>query len=87
MTAAEAAALIKNGENIALSGFTPSGAAKAVTKELARLPSPNTRQAANSKWASSPVPQQDRAPMVTSPMHRPSATAHLTPQTLTSAST
>src|SRR5574344_1233412 len=36
MTAAEAAALIKNGENIALSGFTPSGAAKAVTKELAK---------------------------------------------------
>ena len=34
MTAAEAAALIKNGENIALSGFTPSGAAKAVTKAV-----------------------------------------------------
>jgi succinate CoA transferase len=37
MSAAEAAALIKNGENIALSGFTPAGAAKAVTKELAKL--------------------------------------------------
>ena len=37
MTAAEAAALIKHGENIALSGFTPSGAAKAVTKELAKI--------------------------------------------------
>ncbi|MDE5947375.1 MAG: succinate CoA transferase, partial [Prevotella sp.] len=37
MTAAEGAALIKNGENIALSGFTPSGAAKAVTKELAKI--------------------------------------------------
>lgn len=37
MTAAEAAAMIKNGENIALSGFTPSGTAKAVTKELAVL--------------------------------------------------
>ena len=37
MTAAEAATLIKNGENIALSGFTPSGAAKAVTKELAKI--------------------------------------------------
>ncbi|MDY5656614.1 MAG: succinate CoA transferase [Prevotella sp.] len=37
MTAAEAAALIKNGENLALSGFTPSGAAKAVTKELAKI--------------------------------------------------
>ncbi len=37
MTAAEAAALIKNGENLALSGFTPSGTAKAVTKELAKI--------------------------------------------------
>ena len=37
LTAAEAAAIIKNGENIALSGFTPSGAAKAVTKELAHI--------------------------------------------------
>lgn len=35
LSAAEAAALIKNGDNIALSGFTPSGTAKAVTKELA----------------------------------------------------
>ena len=37
LSAAEAAALMKNGENIALSGFTPSGAAKAVTKELAKI--------------------------------------------------
>lgn len=37
MTAAEAAALIKNGENIGLSGFTPAGTAKAVTKELAKI--------------------------------------------------
>jgi len=36
MTAAEAAAMIKNGENIGLSGFTPAGVAKAVTKELAK---------------------------------------------------
>ena len=35
MTAAEAAALIKNGDNIAMSGFTPAGVAKATTKELA----------------------------------------------------
>ena len=33
MTAAEAAALIKNGEHIAMSGFTPAGVAKATTKE------------------------------------------------------
>ena len=37
LTAAEAAALIKNGENIAMSGFTPAGVAKATTKELAKL--------------------------------------------------
>lgn len=37
ITAAEAAAMIKNGENIGLSGFTPAGTAKAVTKELAKL--------------------------------------------------
>ncbi len=37
MTAAEAAALIKNDENIAMSGFTPAGSPKAVTKELAKI--------------------------------------------------
>ena len=37
MTAAEAAALIKNGDNIAMSGFTPAGVAKATTKELAQI--------------------------------------------------
>ena len=37
MTAAEAAALIKNGDHIAMSGFTPAGVAKATTKELAKL--------------------------------------------------
>ncbi len=37
ITAAEGAAMIKHGENIALSGFTPSGSAKAVTKELAKI--------------------------------------------------
>lgn len=36
ITAAEGAAMIKDGENIALSGFTPSGVAKAVCKELAK---------------------------------------------------
>ena len=35
ITAAEAAALIKDGDNIGLSGFTPAGTAKAVTRELA----------------------------------------------------
>ena len=37
LTAAEAAAMIKNGENLALSGFTPAGAPKAVTRELADI--------------------------------------------------
>ncbi len=36
ITAAEAAALIKNDENIGMSGFTPAGTAKAVTRELAK---------------------------------------------------
>ena len=37
ITAAEAAALIKHGDNIGLSGFTPAGTAKAVTAELAKI--------------------------------------------------
>ncbi len=37
MTAAEAAALIKNGDNLGLSGFTPAGTPKAVTAELAKV--------------------------------------------------
>ena len=37
ITAAEAAAMIKHNENLALSGFTPAGVAKAVTKELAKI--------------------------------------------------
>ncbi|EPT34443.1 succinate CoA transferase [Bacteroidetes bacterium oral taxon 272 str. F0290] len=37
LSAVEAASLIKNGENLALSGFTPAGTAKAVTKELAKI--------------------------------------------------
>ena len=37
ITALEAASLIKNDEKIGLSGFTPAGTAKAVTKELAKL--------------------------------------------------
>jgi len=37
MTAAEAAAMIKNGDNIGLSGFTPAGTAKAVTAEIAKV--------------------------------------------------
>ena len=37
ITAAEAAALIKNGDNIGLSGFTPAGTPKAVTAEIAKI--------------------------------------------------
>ena len=37
ITAAEAASLIKNGQTIALSGFTPAGTPKATTAELAKV--------------------------------------------------
>ena len=37
ITAAEAASLIKDGEIVGLSGFTPAGSPKAVTAELAKL--------------------------------------------------
>ncbi|MBP5479835.1 MAG: succinate CoA transferase [Bacteroidaceae bacterium] len=37
ITAAEAAALIKSGDNIGLSGFTPAGTPKATTAEIAKI--------------------------------------------------
>ena len=37
ITATEAAQMIKNGQSVGLSGFTPAGAPKAVTKEWAKL--------------------------------------------------
>ena len=37
ITAAEAASLIKNGDSLGLSGFTPAGSPKAVTRELAKI--------------------------------------------------
>lgn len=37
ITALEAASLIKNGDSLGLSGFTPAGVPKAVTKELAKI--------------------------------------------------
>ncbi len=37
LTALEAAQIIKNGDTLGLSGFTPAGAPKAVTKELAAI--------------------------------------------------
>ena len=37
ITAAEAAALVKNGQTIGLSGFTPAGTAKMVTAEIAKI--------------------------------------------------
>ena len=36
ITAAEAAALIQNGDTIGLSGFTPAGVPKSVPAEIAR---------------------------------------------------
>ena len=49
LTAAEAAALIKNGDHIAMSGFTPDGVAKATTKELEKSLWLSTRPAASSR--------------------------------------
>ena len=37
LTAAEAASLVKDGDNIGLSGFTPAGTPKAVTAEIAKI--------------------------------------------------
>ena len=37
ISALEAASLIKNGDQIGLSGFTPAGVPKAVTRELAKI--------------------------------------------------
>ncbi len=37
ITALEAASMIKNGDSLGLSGFTPAGAPKAVTRELAKI--------------------------------------------------
>ncbi len=37
ITAAEAAAMVKNGQTIGLSGFTPAGTAKMVTAEIAKM--------------------------------------------------
>ena len=37
LTASEAAQLIKNGDTLGLSGFTPAGAPKATTRELATI--------------------------------------------------
>ncbi|MGA1540092.1 MAG: acetyl-CoA hydrolase, partial [Chthoniobacterales bacterium] len=36
LSAAEAASLIKNDENIGFGGFTPAGSPKAVSREIAR---------------------------------------------------
>ena len=37
ITATEAASLVKHGDNIGLSGFTPAGTPKAVTLEIAKI--------------------------------------------------
>ena len=71
LTAAEAAALIKNGEHIAMSGFTPAG----------------VRLVASLKWQFSRVLLPDRVRMVTWQTPRLSSIVHLTPRTPTSVST
>ena len=52
LTAAEAAAMIKDQDNIGLSGFTPNGVPKATSENSLREPSPNTRLDARSRWES-----------------------------------
>ena len=49
ITAAEAASLIKNGDSLGLSGFTPAGTPKAVTRELAKKLRKSTLKAMNSR--------------------------------------
>ena len=63
LTAAEAAALIKNGNHIAMSGFTPAGVAKATTKELAKLAVAEHEAGREFKVASSIVLPIPRTPI------------------------
>ena len=65
ITAAEAASLIKNGDSIGLSGFTPAGAPKATTKELAKLAQAEHEKGNPFKITCSQEHQQDRVLMVT----------------------
>ena len=52
ITAAEAAALIQNGDTIGLSGFTPAGVPKSVPAEIAKRQKRNMPQDGSSKSTS-----------------------------------
>jgi len=51
LTAAEAAAMIRHGDTVGFSGFTPAGAPKAIPLHWPALPLPSIGQAANSRSA------------------------------------
>ena len=73
ITAAEAAALIQNGDTIGLSGFTPAGVPKSVPAEIARK--------AEKEHAEHP---QDKVATACWPTLMPLNSAPLTPRTKTS---
>ena len=52
LSAAEAAAMIKDQDTIALSGFTPNGVPKATFRELSKRAVAEHKQADHSRWAS-----------------------------------
>ena len=78
ISAAEAASYVKHGMNIGLSGFTPAGAPKAVTPEIARI-------AEAEHAAGRPYQIGIFTGASTGDVPRPSATALPTPPTRTSA--
>ena len=56
MTAAEAASLIKNGDVVGMSGFTPAGAPKEVTLALAAIAEKEHAEGREFKMARTGVP-------------------------------
>lgn len=86
LTAAEAAAMIKNNENIALSGFTPAGVAKAVTKELAKIAVAEHEAGREFKVGIFTGASTDNPPTVTWLTHRLSSIVLPTPRIPISAS-
>ena len=85
ISAAEAASLIKHGDNLGLSGFTPAGTAKAVTAELAKIA--EAEHAKGNPFQVGIFTGASRATRATEyyPGPKPYATAPPTPRTKTSA--
>lgn len=84
ISAAEAASMICNGDNIGLSGFTPAGTPKAVTAELAKKRPKNMKTDVLSELESSQVHRQDNLATACSRRQMLYATVLLTQQTLNS---